>query len=406
MKNKPLNFKRGICHQVFLLLSILFTAFNLQAQTRPVTGKVMANENDSALAAATVRVKGTTTAVSTGADGSFTINAAPNAVLEVSTIGYTSQEVPLRNQTSVTVRLVSEAMSLQQIVVVGYGTQKRKDLTGSISSVSADQIAKVPVTTLDQAIQGRSAGVQVTNNDGAPGGGVQIQIRGIGSLGTNDPLYVVDGYPVSGGINTLNPSDIATIDILKDASATAIYGNRASNGVVIITTKRGRRNGTQVSVDAELSVQSKPKTYDVLNGPQWGKLAFDHAALDGYTALPNWANADTLHTADWQDAVYQTGLRQKYNIGIRGGSDKVQTAFSAGYFDQKGIVLGSVYKRYNLSANVDFTPEPWLKSSSSFKYTRGDSKIPYGTGGQGAGAGVGYLSKLPPTLDGGNKATS
>jgi len=405
MKNRLLNFKGVICRHSFMLLAFLFTAFNLQAQTRPVTGKVVANENDSALAAVTVRIKGTTTAVSTNADGSFSINAAPNAVLEVSAVGYASQDVPLHNQTAVTVRLVSQTMSLQQIVVVGYGTQKRKDLTGSISSVNAEQIAKVPVTTLDQAIQGRSAGVQVINNDGAPGGGVQIQIRGIGSFGTNDPLYVVDGYPVSGGINTLNPSDIASIDILKDASATAIYGNRASNGVVIITTKRGRRNGTQVSVDAELSVQSKPKTYDVLNGPQWGKLAYDHAALDGYTALPNWANADTLHTADWQDAIYQTGIRQKYNIGIRGGSDKVQTAFSAGYFDQKGIVLGSIYKRYNLSANVDFTPQTWLKSSSSFKYTRGDSKIPYGTGGQGAGAGVGYLSKMPPTLDGGNMAT-
>ncbi len=248
MKNKPLNFKCGICRQVFLLAAILFLAINLQAQTRPVTGKVMANENDSALAAATVRVKGTTTAVSTGADGSFTINAAPNAVLEVSTVGYAPQEIPLRNQTSVNIRLVSEAMSLQQIVVVGYGTQKRKDLTGAISSVTADQIEKVPVTTLDQAMQGRSAGVQVTNNDGAPGGGVQIQIRGIGSLGSNDPLYIVDGYPVGGGINTLNPNDIASIDILKDASATAIYGNRASNGVVIITTKRGKKGLAQVTV--------------------------------------------------------------------------------------------------------------------------------------------------------------
>lgn len=398
--------RTGIGRSALMLLLILFTAFNLQAQTRPVTGKVLASENDSALASATVRVRGTTTAVSTAADGSFTINAAPNAVLEISTVGYASQEVSLGNQTSITVRLVSEAASLQQIVVVGYGTQKRKDLTGSISSVSADQIEKVPVTTLDQAMQGRSAGVQVTNNDGAPGGGVQIQIRGIGSLGSNDPLYIVDGYPVGGGINTLNPNDIASIDILKDASATAIYGNRASNGVVIITTKRGKRGGAQVTVSAEASIQSKPKTYKVLNGPQWGALAYQHAALDGYTALANWANADTLHTADWQDAVYQTGLRQNYNIAIRGGSDKVQTAFSAGYFDQKGIVLGSIFKRYNLSANVDFTPQTWLKSSSSFKYSRGDSKLPFGTGGQGAGAGVGYLSKLPPTLDGGNMATS
>ncbi|HVU85656.1 MAG TPA: carboxypeptidase-like regulatory domain-containing protein, partial [Puia sp.] len=160
MKNNPMIVRTGIGRSALMLLLILFTAFNLQAQTRPVTGKVLASENDSALASATVRVRGTTTAVSTAADGSFTINAAPNAVLEISTVGYASQEVSLGNQTSITVRLVSEASSLQQIVVVGYGTQKRKDLTGSISSVSADQIEKVPVTTLDQAMQGRSAGVQ------------------------------------------------------------------------------------------------------------------------------------------------------------------------------------------------------------------------------------------------------
>ncbi|HEY4154909.1 MAG TPA: TonB-dependent receptor plug domain-containing protein, partial [Puia sp.] len=233
MKNISQHSKSGICRTAFLFLVILMTANRLPAQNRPVTGRVLANESDSLIAGATVKVRGATTTVFTNADGTFSINAAPNATLIVSTIGYTTQEVPLNNRSSVDIRLISEAMSLQQIVVVGYGTQKRKDLTGAISSVSADQIAKVPVTTLDQALQGRSSGVQVTNNDGAPGGGVQVQIRGIGSLGTNDPLYVVDGYPLSGGINTLNPNDIASIDILKDASATAIYGNRASNGVVI-----------------------------------------------------------------------------------------------------------------------------------------------------------------------------
>jgi TonB-dependent starch-binding outer membrane protein SusC len=406
MKSKLLYSKRGTSRSALMLLTILFTYFSLPAQNRPVTGKVVSYENDSSLANLTVRVKGSTNTVLTDADGTFRIDAAPNATLIISGIGYATQEVALNNRTTVSIRLASESLSLQQVVVVGYGTVKRKDLTGAISSISADQIEKVPVTTLDQALQGRSPGVQVTNNDGAPGGGVQVQIRGVGSLGSNDPLYVVDGYPISSGINTLNPSDIASIDILKDASATAIYGNRAANGVVIITTKRGRRNGVQISVDANTSIQSRPKEYKVLNAQQWGALAFAHASIDGYTALPNWADADTLHEADWQDAVYQTGLRQNYNVAIRGGSDKVQTAFSAGYFDQKGIVLGSDFKRYNLSANVDYNAETWLKSSTSFKYSRGDTKLPFGTGGQGAGAGVGYLSKLPPTLDGGNMLTS
>lgn len=390
-----------------MVLAILIaSASALLAQNKPVTGKVVSNENDSALNGATVTVKGSRNSVATNTNGTFTINAPAGATLVVSAVGYSPQEVPVGGRETVTVRMVIDPKSMQQIIVVGYGTQKRKDITGSISSISAEQIAKVPVTTLDQALQGRSAGVQVTNNDGAPGGGVQVQIRGVGSLGVNDPLYVVDGYPVTGGINTLNPSDIATIDILKDAAATAIYGNRASNGVVLITTKRGRRNGTQVSLDAETSVQARPKTYKVLNGQQFGALAYKQAAIDGYTPLANWANADTLHEADWQDAMYRTGLRQKYNVAIRGGNDKTQTAFSVGYFNQKGIVLGSEFKRYNISANIDYTPQSWLKSSTSLKYTRGDSKLPFSTGGQGASAGIGYLSKLPPTLDGGNQLTS
>lgn len=406
MKKKLLVLENGISRKLGIaLLIVIFANVAVFAQNRQITGKVLANANDSALAGVTVKVKGALNSAISGADGSFTISAGPNATLIISSIGFGLQQIALNNRTDITIRLIADAQALQQVVVVGYGTVKRKDLTGSVSSVTADQIAKVPVTTLDQALQGRAPGVQVTNNDGAPGGGVQVQIRGVGSLGTNDPLYVVDGYPLTGGINTINPADIASIDILKDASSTAIYGNRASNGVVIITTKRGRKNGTQVSVDLTTTIQGKPKEYSVLNAQQWGTLAFAHAAIDGYTALANWANADTLHEADWQNAVYQTGVRQNYNVAIRGGNEKTQTSISAGYFDQKGIVLGSDYKRYTLSANLDYQPQTWLKSSTSLKYTRGDNKIPFGTGGQGASAGVGYLSKLPPTLDGGNLLT-
>ncbi len=405
MKKNLLLYENGI--RILFLFLVAFLACTAGfAQTKQITGKIVANENDSSLKGVTVRVKGAATSTITNTDGSFTINAPANATLIISTIGYATQEIAVNNRTNVSIRLVSEAMALQQVVVIGYGTVKRQDVTGAISSVTAEQIAKVPVTTLDQALQGRSAGVEVTNNDGAPGGGVQVQIRGVGSLGSNDPLYVVDGYPISGGLNTLNPSDIASIDILKDASATAIYGNRAANGVVIISTKRGRKNGVQISVDANTAIQGKPKEYKVLNAQQWGALAYAHASIDGYTALANWADADTLHEADWQNAVYRTGLKQNYNVAIRGGSDKVQTAFSAGYFDQKGIVLGSDFKRYNLSANIDYQPQKWLKSVSSFKYTRGDAQIAFGTGGQGASAGIGYLTKLPPTLDGGNLLTS
>ncbi len=393
----------SLLKRCFLFIAMLACCQIAFAQAGNVRGRVMSG--DTALPNVTVQVKGLSTATQTDNNGNFSIQASPTATLVVTAIGYSSLEVKVNNRQTLTVQLETSVRQLDQVVVVGYGTQKRKDVTGAISSISADQIAKVPVTTLDQSLQGRSAGVQVTNNDGAPGGGVQVQIRGVGSLGTNDPLYVVDGYPITGGLNTLNPTDIASIDVLKDASATAIYGNRASNGVVIITTKRGRRNGVQVSVDALTSVQTTPKKYKVLTGQQFGTLANAQAAIDGYTALPEWANPSSLTNADWQDAVYQTGLKQNYNVAIRGGSDKVQTSFSAGYFGQKGIVLGSDFKRINLSLNLDYNAFSWLRSSTSVKYTRGNSKIPFGTGGQGAGAGIGYLSKLPPTVSG-NKLTS
>lgn len=387
---------------MLLLFTVFLSSTAIFAQTA-VRGKV--TSGDSALANVTVQVKGTDVATKTDDDGNFTSTALPNSVLVFSSVGYTTLEVPVNNRMNINVELVSSRRQLDEVVVVGYGTARRKDLTGAVSSVTAQQIEKVPVTTLDQALQGRSSGVQVTNNDGAPGSSVSVQIRGITSLGTNDPLYVVDGYPISGGINTLNPNDIASIDILKDASATAIYGNRASNGVVIITTKRGSRNQVQVTLDAIGTVQSRPKTYDVLNAQQWGALANEQAASAGYTPLPEWANPAGLVNADWQDAVYRTGYKQNYNLAMRGGSDKVQTAFSAGYFYQQGIVLGSDFERINFSLNLDYSAFKWLKSSSSFKYTRGNSKTSFGTGGQGAGAGIGYLSKLPPTVSG-NQLTS
>ena len=389
----------------FAIVLIFLASLTGLAQTKNITGKVT-SEAGAPAAGVSVHIKGSNIGTTTTNDGLFSINAAKGSILEFTGVGYTALQVTVGDNSVLTIQLTRDIRALNEVVVVGYGTTKRKDLTGAVSSITSDQIERVPVTVLEQSLQGRAAGVNVTNNDAAPGAGLQVQIRGVGSLGLTDPLYVVDGYPVSGGISNINPDDVATIDILKDASSTAIYGNRAANGVVIITTKRGRRNGIQISVDAEVAVQAKPKTYQVLNAQQWGALAFSHAATDGYTALPNWANADTLHEANWQDALYQTGVRQQYNIALRGGDDKVSTAVSLGYFDQKGVVLGSDYKRFNASANVDYTPLSWLKSSTSLKYSRVNSQIPFGTGGQGAGTGVGYLTKLPPTLDGGNMITT
>jgi TonB-linked SusC/RagA family outer membrane protein len=398
------SFKRSA--MIFLLM--LFTISATFAQSRQISGRVTSNQDGLGLPGVSVKIKGTSNGVNTDLRGNFSLSAPNDATLLFSFIGYLPQEIAVGTQNVINVSLLPDAKTLIEVNVVsiGYGTSRVKDLTGSISSVSAAQIAKTPVTTLDQALQGRAAGVQVTNNDASPGGNVTVLIRGTGSLAGygNGPLYVIDGYPTStGGINNINPSDIASIDVLKDASATAIYGIRAANGVVIVTTKKGRKDGVQVSIDAYNAFQSKPKEYKILNAQQFATLADAQAANDPakqFTVLPNWNTPSSLTNADWQNAVYRNALTQNYSLAIRGGSDKVQSATSIGYYGQKGIVLGSYFKRVTLGENLDYQPVKWLKSSTSLKYTYQDSNNPFGTGS------LGQLAQLPPTLDGGSNVTS
>ncbi len=404
MKNQFLIFKTCILKYALLFVLLFLAAESIQAQNREITGRVTTGVSDSALAGASIQVKGTKTGTTTDDNGRFSISAAGNATLVISAVGFTAQEVAVNNQTTLSVTLAVDVQSLQQVVVIGYGTQKRKDITGSVSSVSAATIEKVPVISASQALQGRAAGVQVTNNDGAPGGNISVQIRGTGSLASygNEPLYVVDGYPVSTGINNINPSDIASIDVLKDASATAIYGIRAANGVVIITTKRGIKGKVQISLDAYNAFQNTPKNYDILNARDFATLSNQVEAADStgsYHGLGIWKTPDALHSVDWQDALYRPGLTQNYSFGIRGGTDKMQTAVSVGYYDQKGIVTGSFFKRLNLDLNLDYTPVKWLKSSTSAKYTYQDANNPLGTGS------LFQLAVNPPTLDSGNRLT-
>lgn len=392
---------RNVVVLIGLTLSLFLIGTAAYAQTRQITGTV--TSADGVVPGASVSVKGTTIGVMTDINGAFRLSVPNNATLVVSIIGYATQEVSVGSSDTYTVRLTTSTSALNEVVVIGYGTAKRRDLNGSVSSVNAETIAKLPVPSLDQALQGRAAGVQVTANDGAPGGNTTILIRGVGSLasGGNNPLYVVDGYPLDGGINNFNPNDIASIDVLKDASATAIYGIRGANGVIIVTTKKGRKDGVQLSVDAYNSFQMEPKKYKLLNAQQWATLANEIADADpNFVELPNWRNPNSLTNADWQDALYRTGKTQNYSIAIRGGSDKVQSSTSIGYYDQKGIVLGSYFKRLTLGLNLDYQATKWLKSTTSAKYTYQTTNNPYGTGA------LGNLTQLIPTLDGGNAATS
>ena len=402
-KNLLLNSFSSSKKIIMILLLTIFTCYSSFAQTRQITGTVSAD--GSPIPGASVKIKGTTTGVSTDVDGNFKLSASDNTVLVISFIGYDSQEIKVGTSSNFKVALVANAGALNEVVVIGYGTAKRKDLTGAVSSIGAATIAKKPVVSVDEALQGRAAGVQVTSNDGAPGGNFSVLIRGIGSLAQygNSPLYVVDGYPLeAGGINNVNPSDIATIDVLKDASATAIYGIRAANGVVIITTKKGKAGSTVITVDAYNAFQSKPKEYKVLNADQFATLANQVAAASNGTfqSFANWADPDTLHNVDWQNGLYRTGLTQSYTLAIRGGSDKTQSSTSVGYYDQKGIVLGAYFQRITLNNNTDYEPTKWLKSSTNVKYSYQSANTPLGTGSLLA------LSELPPTLDGGNPATN
>ncbi len=387
-------------------LAIIFCLMQTFAQESTISGKVIDASTGRPIIGTTVTVKGTKLATQTNSEGSFTLSVPGSAkALIFTTVGYESQDILINGQNQFTISLNATSSRLNEVVVVGYGTQKRRDLTGSVSSIDASTVEKVPVISAEQALQGRAAGVQVVNNDAAPGGNISVLIRGIGSLasGGNAPLYVIDGYPTSGGINNINPNDIASIDVLKDASATAIYGIRAANGVVIITTKKGLKTGVQVSLNAYDAFQSKPKQYNLLNAQQFATLSNEVEAADSthtYHGFGPWHTPSSLHSVDWQDALYRSGLTQNYNIGIRGGNDKVQTAMSFGYYEQKGIVVGSFFKRYNLGLNLDYQATKWLKSSTSVKYAYEDANNPLGTGS------LLQLALNPPTLDSGNALTN
>ena len=390
--------KRGINKvtiRLFLIISLLTSTSAIFAQSHAVKGKVTDKTGEPLIGVA-VTVKNTTVGAITDMDGNYAVQVSGrDAVLVYSYIGYETKEVNAGNEQVINVVLNDASIALEQVVVIGYGTAKKSDVTGAIASIDAEQITKVPVTNISQAMQGRMSGVQVTNNDGSPGAGTQVQIRGIGSFGDNSPLYVVDGYP-GANISSINPQDIASIDVLKDASAAAIYGNRAANGVVIITTKRGQEGRMQVSFDANLSVQFTPQTFDVLNAQEFAGLATEVSGKEGSPVLAEWANPSGLRTIDWQDMMYRQGLKQNYNLSMRGGSDKSQSSLSLGIIDHKGVIEFSNYKRYNIALTQDYTPVKWLKSSTTVRYAYTDEKVPFSSG-QG---GVGRLAKLIPTMTG------
>ncbi|OGX90552.1 SusC/RagA family TonB-linked outer membrane protein [Hymenobacter coccineus] len=369
-----------------------------------VTGRVT-QANGDGLPGVTVLVKGTAQGVSTNANGEFTLDAPEGGTLVFSYVGFVRQEVAVssaRNPLNVT--LVADVAALNEVVVVGYGTQERGSITGAISSVNGAELVRQPVADATQAIQGKVSGVTITSNGGAPGGaaGTSVRIRGITSAGNNNPLYVVDGFPLpdngNSQLSAISPNDIETIDVLKDASATAIYGVRAANGVVLITTKRGKAGKTNVNFDGYRGIQSVARRLDLLNAEQYAVINNEARIAAGQPiALDKLRDPAALgEGTDWQDLMFRRAKIQNYSLSATGGSEKARYALSGTYFQQDGVIVGSKFERFTLRANGDVQLSRIFKIGNSIALSHlEDRQI---TSNDGEYGGVQQLLRIPPTV--------
>lgn len=389
----------------------LLTALSAAAQSVALSGKVTDANDGQPMIGVTVTVEGTTRGTISGYDGAFSLSAEQGQVLVVAYMGYQEQRIPVTGQRDLNIVMDYDATQLEELVVVGYGTMKKSDLTGAVSSVKGELLQKTPSATLDQALQGRVAGVTVNAGTGQPGAGAQVRIRGIGSVNANvDPLYVVDGMIVS-DINFLSPNDIVSTEVLKDASASAIYGSRAANGVILITTKTGEKSErTNVSFDAYVGLQNRWNKLDLISDPnEYVSLMLDFAGAGaterglfekskeeggGFNA---WLTsyriggskyfpvAKTLGTpdgydyenniTDWQDAVFRpNALIQNYHVSVDGGSEKTRYALSGNYFSQDGTIIGSTYERVTLRLNTSHQIYKWLKVGETLSFSTSKSR--------------------------------
>jgi len=340
----------------FLQISCMF-AF---AQIAPVSGTVKDKLNNP-LPGVSVKVKNSAAAASTNADGKFVIAAKPGDILVFTSIGFAVQERPA-GTAPMTITLADEDRDLNEVVVVGYGTQRKKDLTGAVSSISAKSVENVPITRLDQIIQGRASGVQVSQTQSQPGGTVSLRIRGTNSINSsNEPLFVIDGFPGAGNLNSINPSDIQSIDILKDASSIAIYGSRGANGVVIVTTKKGTAGQSSITFEAYHGFQKVRKPYEMMNATEYANYLNDAQRLIN-TETPASAKALPYTDAqiatmgsgtDWQDELFRSAPINNYQLNFIGGTQDTKYNLSMNYFDQQGIIINSGYKRASVRFNLD-----------------------------------------------------
>jgi TonB-linked SusC/RagA family outer membrane protein len=389
----------------FLVLNWMSLQFSYGQETSndnevPIKGKVI-NSNGEPLIGVTISVEGAEVGTVTDEEGNYSISAPGGSSLVFSYVGYETQTVAIGDRSTLNVTLVEEVSALDEVVVIGYGTQRRSDLTGSVSQVGAREVNAFPATNVLQTLNGRAAGVQVSQTTGAPGAGLNVRIRGTNSIqGGNEPLYVVDGFPIFGNNPTvLNNMDVESIEILKDASATAIYGSRGANGVIIITTKQGSEGDTRVDVDFSYSEQTLRKKLDLMNAQEYASLYNIQAANDNIE--PYFSESQIAGFGegfDWQDFVFQKAPMQSSGINVNGGNAKTRFSVSGSYLGQEGIVKGSDYNRYSLRSNVDHDISEKFNVSLSSTFTNLATARRDSDGGARGNSMIGAALSAAPTL--------
>lgn len=383
LKHEKNNWVNALFFGVFLLITTL--GFS---QDRAITGKVVASDDGIGIPGVNVVVKGTTNGSATDFDGKYSIVASNNSTLVFSYLGFVTKEVAVGNQATVDVSLMEDVNALEEVVVVGYGTTKKSDITGSVSSVKAEELSAFPVLSAEQALQGRAAGVAVqSNNGGEPGAPISISIRGNTSIGaSSDALVVVDGF-VGGALP--QPTDIESIEILKDASATAIYGSRGANGVIMVTTKKGVRGKMQIELNSTYSSQNVSQRLELLNASEF----------TSYRQTINPLYQQGTAETDWQDLIYRTGNISNHQLSFSGGSDKINYYVSGNYFNQEGVVINSGFERFSFLSNIDVQATDKLKLGFNAYANRGNRdgiQSQAGSGGSGGGDVISTAYRFAP----------
>lgn len=384
----------------FLLVIMVYTA---SAQNFTITGKVSTSKDQKPISGASIQLKGSAIGTTSASDGSYAISVpSDTGVLLFSYVGLEPQEIAINSQKEINVSLTSANDQLGEVVVIGYGVVRKRDLTGSVAQVKAKDIGIFATTSPVQALQGRAAGVQVIQNSGSPGGSISVRIRGTNSVqGSNEPLYVVDGFPLNGSLTILNNADIESVEVLKDASAIAIYGSRGANGVVLVTTKKGKAGITRVDFESGYTIQTVTNKLDLMNARQYAEFYNEQAQNDNLAPYFTQAQVDSFGTikgTDWQDEILQNAPQFNHILTVSGGTSKTRFSVAGGIFRQDGIIRKSDYNRYSLRANIDHDISNKFSLSYSTNLTRINSSRKNSGQGNRGGSLISAMISAPQTL--------